>query len=147
MNDIVNNNDLKTEIITRLLDGESEQSILEDLQCGKFMVNSVISSDIFATNAAEIVQKRLNSAALRSVVILSQIMDNEEIGANPRIRAAEILLSKSLEIQQTQGGSDIEPSTMTQPQLIKYFTDLQKEVMSRAKPVDTGIIDMDDMLS
>jgi hypothetical protein len=146
MNDVIKSSELEHKILNKLLNGESEESICKELNCDIFATQSVLGSDIFATLSGELIEKRLKSAALRSVAILSQLSNDETIGANPRIRAAEILLSKSLEIKELQG-VDESPATMSQDKLKRRLNELQKEVNERAKPVDNGVIDMDDMLT
>lgn len=151
MNDLINNDELKQKILNLLLTGESPENTAKRLECDIFATQAVFESDIFATLSAELIEKRLKSAALRSVTNLSHIANDETIGANPRIRANEILLSKALEIKDLQG-QEQSAANMTQDQLIRRLNDLQNEASKRAKPIDTGVIehdanDLDDMFS
>ncbi len=141
MNEIVNA-DIKKEIAEKLANGETVDSISKELGCEPSVVSVISQSAEFLSKSAEILEKRVKLASLNALKNVESIANNEKASDATRLKASQFIIDKALEFSGLQGGDDA-PSNMTQRQLIDRLKELQDEAINRAKPIDTGVLDLD----
>jgi hypothetical protein len=139
-------NPLKPRIMKLLLKGESPRFISKDLSCSEDYVYSILGSADFANKIKDLAENSCKVASLEAVETLKKIMLDNKISAPSRINAAKAILDKATEITGTDNDTE-SPANMSQRQLAERLKALQAEASERAKPIDTGVIDMDNLLS
>ncbi len=146
MNDIIKT-DLKENIVNLLLCGENPNTIAIKCKCDLNTVLLIMGSTNFLEKCTELVEKSIKSQVLSSIRNITLIANSKTASDVTRLKANQYIVDRSLEFNDN-GHDTGEAATMTQEQLAARVKDLQNEVNKRAKPIDTGVIDMslDDML-
>ena len=138
---------MKMEIAQRLLTGDSARAVSEYLCCDIIMVNEVLADPNFLQACGEELEKGLKIKALAALHNIEVIAGDDKASQATRLKANQYIVDKALEFNGL-GGSDNTPANMSQRQLAERLKALQTEAITRAKPIDTGVIDhsLDDML-
>lgn len=149
MNDVVKA-DLNQEIALLLLKGEKVQDICRGLECDENSVMSVRSSADFLQIAQEQFEKESKINGLTALRNIKNIADDVESSQATKLKANIWLAENARNINELVSDGE-SAATMTQEQLARRLTELQKEAIKRAKPIDTGVIEhnspnIDDMI-
>ena len=141
----VEKTDKKTRIAELLIKGCNVKDIASQVTCSLNYVYSVQNSADFAEKCNNITENGIKIASIAALETLKDVMQNSRSDTS-RVSAAKTILDCSKDIM-AQNGGDNSPSTMSQAALIERLKALQDEAVKRTKPIDTGVIDADDMLS
>jgi hypothetical protein len=139
MNDIVKT-DLKVKIAELLLNGESVDRISTDLDCPASLVMSIQNSADFLSIISEQFEKESKIKGLKALRNIADIMDNPDSSQATQLKASIWLADNAKDMAQTVGEGDTE-ATMTQEQLARRLTEIQKELIKRSKPVNGFVIE------
>jgi len=144
--------DLKAQIAEKLIHGESPGSISTDLNITLNQVLMVLGDGDFGAKLLELFRKQAKGAALIAHNNILRIAFDKDASPATQLKASKILVDIARELEDLHP-NDLEPAYMSQKQLADRLKALQKEVITRAKPIDTGVIEheappsLDDMLT
>lgn len=149
MNDLITIE--KTEqIIISLLNGENPDTLKNKFNCELSQVYKIMASNVFSERVKEYLEKDILINGLTALRNIVKIAGEEGISKATQLKANQWLAEKALEVNKLNHSET--PATMTQDQLARRLTELQKEAIKRAVPINTGVIDqappidIDDML-
>lgn len=143
--------DQKTEIAQKLIHGESPNKISKEMNLGLNQVLAILEDGEFSAKCLELFKNQARGLALVALHNISRIAFDPSATAATQLKASKILADIAREMDELHP-NDMEPSGMTQAQLAERLKALQKEAITRAKPIETGVIDqpqpasLDDML-
>lgn len=143
--------DQKTKIAERLIHGESPVSISTNLNITVNDVLLVLGDGDFSARLYDLFKTQAKGLALVALHNITRIAFDPAATVATQLKASKILADIAREMDEIHR-DDLEPSNMTQNQLAERLKALQKEAIARAKPIDTGVIDietspsLDDML-
>lgn len=145
------NMDQKAKIAEMLIRGESPIIISNHLSLTVNEVLGILGDRGFSANLLELFKTQAKGAALIAHNNIMRIAFDPTASAATQLKASKILVDIARELEELHP-DDMEPANMTQAQLVERLGELQKEVITRAKPVDGMILDqpatldLDDML-
>lgn len=128
-------------VVELLLRGESPLYIAKSIGCIQSAVLSVLSCKGFADKCLEVFKSQSKGLALVALHNITRIAFSPDSTPATQLKASKILTDIARELDELSP-DDLEPSTMTQSQIAERLKALQKEAASRARPVDTGQIDV-----
>lgn len=143
--------DKRAEIAQKLINGDSPGKIADELNIRLNQVLAILGEGDFSAKCLELFKNQARGLALVALHNISRIAFNPSATAATQLKASKILVDIAREMEDLSP-SDLEPAGMTQSQLAERLKALQKEAITRAKPIDTGVIDqlqpasLDDML-
>ncbi len=145
--------DQKAKIAALLIRGESPLTISNNLNITVNDVLGLLGDRGFSCNLLEMFKTQAKGAAfIAHNNILRIAFDPSPLtSAATKLKASKILIDIARELEELHP-DDMEPANMTQAQLVERLGELQKEVIARAKPVESLILDaepsldLDDML-
>lgn len=141
MNDVVKS-DIKAKIMQELLNGKDANTLISENKYDPNLVIGVSKSSEFVTQCGLQLERSLKVNAVTALHNIVDIMNDKKASQATRLKANTYIIDKALDFSAI-GGAEASPSTMTQDQLAKRLQTLQKEANKRAKPIDTGVIDLD----
>lgn len=143
--------DQKAKIAERLIHGESPISISNNLNITVNDVLLILGDGDFSARLYDLFKTQAKGLALIAHHNITRIAFDDKASAATQLKASKILVDIARELEELSP-NDLEPAHMSQGQLKERLEALQKEAIARAKPIDTGVIDMqssadiDDML-
>jgi len=141
----------RAQIAEKLIHGENPNNISKDLGIELNQVLMILGDGDFSARCLELYRNQARGLALVALHNISRIAFDPVATAATQLKASKILADIAREMDELHR-DDLEPSNMTQNQLAERLKALQKEAILRAKPIDTGVIDLepvpslDDML-
>lgn len=142
--DIINQ-DLTENIVLALLSGENPDNLHKHFSCDILTIHRIMASNVFQERVKENLEKGILINGLAALHNIKRIADDNSISKATQLKANQWLAEKALEINKL-GGQGESPANMSQDQLARRLKELQSEAIKRAKPIDTGVIDIDNML-
>lgn len=143
MKDIITN-DIKAKIAENILNGENPESVGNKLGLTLNQVLGVLGDKDFSAKLLILFKNQAKGIALLAHNNIVRIAFDAKASAATQLKASKILVDIARELEELSP-NDLEPATMTQSQLADRLKALQKEAINRAKPIDTGVIDIDSM--
>lgn len=143
MKDIITN-DIKAKIAENILNGENPESVGNKLGLTLNQVLGVLGDKDFSAKLLILFKNQAKGIALLAHNNIVRIAFDTKASAATQLKASKILVDIARELEELSP-NDLEPATMTQTQLADRLKALQKEAINRAKPIDTGVIDIDSM--
>ena len=143
MNDLVNQ-ELNEKIVIGLLSGENPDTLMIKFSCGYSEIMRVMASNVFSERVKEYLEKDILISGLAAVKNIKTIAGQDGISKATQLKANQWLAEKALDLSRI-GLNAESPATMTQDQLARRLKELQSEAIKRAKPIDTGVIDLESM--
>ena len=137
--------DQKVKIAEKLIYGESPNKIATDLNITMNQVLLLLGDAEFSAKLLELFRNQARGIALVAHHNITRIAFDPSATAATQLKASKILVDIAREMQELHP-NDLQPANMTQAQLADRLKALQKEALNRAKPIDTGVIDLDSML-
>ncbi len=137
--------DQKLKIAEKLIYGESPNKIASDLGITLNRVLSLLGDAEFSAKLLELFRNQARGIALVAHHNIMRIAFDPSATAATQLKASKILIDIAREMEELHP-NDLEPANMTQAQLADRLKALQKEAIARAKPIDTGVIDVDSMV-
>lgn len=144
MKDIITN-DIKAKIAENILNGENPESVGNKLGLTLNQVLGVLGDKDFSAKLLILFKNQAKGIALLAHNNIVRIAFDTKASAATQLKASKILVDIARELEELSP-NDLEPATMTQSQLADRLKALQKEAINRAKPIDTGVIDVDSMV-
>jgi hypothetical protein len=136
--------DQKVKIAEKLIYGESPNKIASDLNITMNQVLLLLGDAEFSAKLLELFRNQARGIALVAHHNITRIAFDPSATAATQLKASKILVDIAREMQELHP-NDLQPANMTQAQLADRLKALQKEAINRAKPIDTGVIDIDSM--
>lgn len=143
MKDIITN-DIKAKIAENILNGENPENVGNKLGLTLNQVLGVLGDKDFSAKLLILFKNQAKGIALLAHNNIVRIAFDTKASAATQLKASKILVDIARELEELSP-NDLEPATMTQSQLADRLKALQKEAINRAKPIDTGVIDIDSM--
>lgn len=140
MNDL-QSSDLTEKIIQKLLSGENPDNIQKQFSCELSLVYQILGSGVFSERICEYLQRDIQISGIIAIKNIKEIAGKTDISQATRLKANQWIAEKALELNRLGVDSD-SPATMTQDQLARRLKALQDEAIKRAKPIDTGVIEV-----
>lgn len=137
--------DQKVKIAEKLINGESPERIATECHTTVNQVIGLLNDGDFSLRLLELFKNQARGVALLAHHNIVRIAFDDKATAATQLKASKILVDIAREMEELHP-NDLEPSNMTQAQLSDRLKALQKEAVNRAKPIDTGIIDVDSMV-
>lgn len=136
--------DQKLKIAEKIISGETPSKIAENLGLTVNQVLSILGDSEFSTKLLNLFKNQARGVALLAHHNIVRIAFDPESTRATQLKASKILVDIAREMEEIHA-NDLEPANMTQAQLADRLKALQKEAINRAKPIETGVIDLDSM--
>lgn len=137
--------DDKVKIAEKLIHGENPNSISLSMNLPLNHVLGLLGDGDFSAKLLELFRNQARGIALVAHHNITRIAFDPSATAATQLKASKILVDIAREMQELHP-NDLQPANMTQAQLADRLKALQKEAIARAKPIDTGVIDVDSMV-
>lgn len=132
--------DQKQKIAESIIHGENPNSIALNMNIPLNQVLSLLGDGDFSARLLELFKNQAKGMAVIAHNNIARIAFDPTATAATQLKASKILVDIARELDEIHR-DDLEPSNMTQNQLKERLEALQKEAITRAKPIDTGVID------
>lgn len=143
MNDL-ETQDLIEKITLALLSGKNPGAVQKEFSCDSSLILRIMGDNSFSERIRECLEKDIQINGLAAIRNIRMIANEVGISKATQLKANQWLAEKALEFNRLGVGTD-SPATMSQDQLARRLKELQQEAVKRAKPIDTGVIDLESM--
>lgn len=133
---------VKIQIAEKLINGESLEDISKCLKIRGNSILTILGDPSFSAKLLELFRNQARGLALLALHNITRIAfeENKSVTAATKLKASKMLADIALQLDEIQPG-DLDPSSMSQSQLVARLRALQKEAGNRARPINTGQIE------
>lgn len=133
--------DQKVKIAEKIIHGENPNSIALTMNIPLNHVLGLLGDGDFSVKLLELFKNQAKGMAVIAHNNIARIAFDDKASAATQLKASKILVDIARELEELSP-NDLEPANMSQVQLKDRLDALQKEAIARAKPINTGVIDM-----